>query len=72
MLQWLFIWLDKPNRLWLLFTVLQLPRTSLHRNSIVDVPWWDDLVTGLPKPLVQNGYITVPDKPGLGIDDIRG
>ena len=36
----------------------------------VDVPWWDDLVTGLPKPLVQNGYITVPDKPGLGIDEI--
>lgn len=36
----------------------------------VDVPWWDDIVTGLPKPLVQNGFITVPDKPGLGIDDV--
>lgn len=35
-----------------------------------DVDWWDDIVTGLPKPLVQNGFITVPDKPGLGIDDI--
>jgi L-alanine-DL-glutamate epimerase-like enolase superfamily enzyme len=36
----------------------------------VDVPWWDDIVTGLPKPLVKDGYITVPDKPGLGIDDV--
>ncbi len=36
-----------------------------------DVPWWDDIVTGLPKPIVQDGFITVPDKPGLGIDDIN-
>jgi L-alanine-DL-glutamate epimerase-like enolase superfamily enzyme len=36
----------------------------------VDVPWWDDIVTGLPKPLVKDGFIEVPDKPGLGIDDI--
>jgi gluconate/galactonate dehydratase len=36
----------------------------------VDVPWWDDIVTGLPKPLVKDGFITVPEKPGLGIDDI--
>ncbi len=35
-----------------------------------DVPWWDDIVTGLPKPLVKDGFITVPDKPGLGIDDV--
>ncbi|UXN73286.1 mandelate racemase/muconate lactonizing enzyme family protein [Devosia sp. A8/3-2] len=36
----------------------------------VDVPRWDDIVTGLPKPLVKDGFITVPDKPGTGIDDI--
>jgi L-alanine-DL-glutamate epimerase-like enolase superfamily enzyme len=35
-----------------------------------DVDWWDDIVTGLPKPLMQDGFITVPDKPGLGIDDV--
>ncbi|MYJ00045.1 MAG: mandelate racemase/muconate lactonizing enzyme family protein, partial [Gemmatimonadetes bacterium] len=34
----------------------------------VDVPWWDDLVTGLPKPSVRDGYMTVPDAPGLGIE----
>jgi len=32
-----------------------------------DVPFWNDLVEGLPKPIIQNGYICVPDKPGLGI-----
>jgi L-alanine-DL-glutamate epimerase-like enolase superfamily enzyme len=36
----------------------------------VEVPWWDDIVTGLPKPLVKDGFIHVPDKPGLGIDDV--
>jgi hypothetical protein len=25
----------------------------------------------LPKPLVCDGFIKVPDKPGLGIDDIN-
>ena len=33
-------------------------------------PLWNDIVTGLPRPLVKDGFITVPDKPGLGIDDV--
>lgn len=38
----------------------------------VDVEWWDDLIVGkLPKPLVQNGIITVPDAPGLGIEALN-
>ncbi len=37
----------------------------------VDVPWWGDMVTGIPKPLFQNGYIQVPEKPGLGFDDLN-
>jgi L-alanine-DL-glutamate epimerase-like enolase superfamily enzyme len=37
----------------------------------VDVPWWEDLVTGLPKPLINNGYIKVPDAPGLGIEALN-
>ncbi len=37
----------------------------------VDVPWWSDMVTGLSSPLIQNGFITVPDKPGLGLDDVN-
>jgi gluconate/galactonate dehydratase len=37
----------------------------------VDVPWWDDVAKGLPKPLVKDGYIEVPDKPGLGIESLN-
>ncbi len=36
-------------------------------NHAVDIPWWDDLVTGPTKPIVNRGFITVPDSPGLGI-----
>jgi L-alanine-DL-glutamate epimerase-like enolase superfamily enzyme len=32
-----------------------------------DVPFWNDLVEGLPKPMIQDGFINVPEKPGLGI-----
>jgi L-alanine-DL-glutamate epimerase-like enolase superfamily enzyme len=34
----------------------------------IDVPWWEDLVTGPEKPLVKAGFVRVPDRPGLGID----
>ena len=43
------------------------------RNFIIlefhaqDVPWWDDLVIG-DQPLIRDGAITLPDKPGLGIE----
>jgi len=36
-------------------------------NHSLDVPWWDDLVEGVEKPIVHRGYIAVPDKPGLGV-----
>jgi L-alanine-DL-glutamate epimerase-like enolase superfamily enzyme len=36
-------------------------------NHSVDVPWWDSLVEGVDKPIVNHGFIKVPDKPGLGI-----
>ncbi len=32
-----------------------------------DVAWWNDLVVG-SEPLIQGGYIQLPDKPGLGIE----
>ena len=37
----------------------------------VDVPWWKDLVKGLPDPLVKDGFIQVPDGPGLGIESLN-
>ena len=30
--------------------------------------WWYDIVKGLPDPIVQDGHITVWDRPGLGIE----
>jgi len=40
-------------------------------NHSVDTPWWNELVTGLPNPLIQNGFIDVPEKPGLGIESLN-
>ena len=37
-------------------------------NHAVDIPWWGDLVTGPAKPIIQDGYIAVPDTPGLGVE----
>jgi L-alanine-DL-glutamate epimerase-like enolase superfamily enzyme len=36
-------------------------------NHSLDVPFWQDLVTGVEKPIINKGYIRVPDTPGLGI-----
>ena len=32
-----------------------------------DVPFWNELVEGLPSPIIQNGFVSVPGKPGLGV-----
>lgn len=40
---------------------------ALEHHS-VDKKWWEDLVTGLDKPLVKDGYVQVPDKPGVGLE----
>lgn len=34
----------------------------------LDLPFWESLVTGLPKNYMADGYVTVPDAPGLGVD----
>ncbi len=34
----------------------------------VDVSWWEDLVTGIEKPLNQQGFARVPETPGLGVE----
>ena len=36
-------------------------------NHAVDIPWWDSLVAGVPKPIVNKGFIEVPETPGLGV-----
>jgi len=37
----------------------------------VDVPWWADMVTGIDNPIFKDGFIKVPEKPGLGFDDLN-
>jgi len=40
---------------------------ALEHHS-VDKEWWEDLVVGIEKPIVQEGYVNVPEKPGVGIE----
>ena len=37
----------------------------------VDVPWWADMVKGIDNPIFKDGFIKVPEKPGLGFDDLN-
>jgi L-alanine-DL-glutamate epimerase-like enolase superfamily enzyme len=37
-------------------------------HHALDIPWWKNLVTGLPDPLIVDGHAAVPEKPGLGVD----
>ena len=37
-----------------------------HHNA--DDEWYNDLVDGVPKPFVKDGYVQVPDGPGLGFE----
>ncbi len=41
----------------------------------LDVPWWDSLVEGVDRPLVNKGWTQVPNRPGLGVtlneDEVR-
>jgi len=40
---------------------------ALEHHSL-DIPWWEDLVTGIDRPIFNKGFAKVPDKPGLGVD----
>ena len=35
-------------------------------HHFTEVPFWNDFIDDLPKPIIQNGYIPVPDASGLG------
>lgn len=36
-----------------------------------DSPWWEDLIIGPVKPMVENGFHRVTDAPGLGIEGLN-
>lgn len=37
-------------------------------HHALDIPWYLDLVTGIPEDYLEDGYIKVPDTPGLGVE----
>ena len=51
--------------------------TAATRNLLAlefhsaDIPWWEDLVEYPSKPIIDRGYIKVPDLPGLGIEGLN-
>ena len=32
-----------------------------------EVPWWESMVEGIQKPIIDKGFARVPDTPGLGV-----
>ena len=40
-------------------------------NHSVDLPWWGDLIDGIAKPLIVDGYAPVPEAPGLGFGELN-
>jgi L-alanine-DL-glutamate epimerase-like enolase superfamily enzyme len=41
--------------------------TAVEHHGL-DLPFWRDLVTGLPEDYMVGGYVKVPEAPGLGIE----
>ncbi len=41
---------------------------AMECHAVDFMSWWQDLVTGVSKPIIDKGHITVPDTPGLGIE----
>ncbi len=40
-------------------------------NHSFDIPWWNDVVTGIEKPFVNKGFVKVPETPGLGFTSVN-
>ena len=52
-----------------LHTAAAIPSFVALEHHGLDLPFWSDLVTGLADPLLEeDGYVAVPEKPGLGVD----
>jgi len=46
-------------------------RWRVHRHGMPRggfLSWWQELVTGVTEPVIKDGYVTVPDTPGLGVE----
>ena len=47
-----------------------IPQLMAMEFHSADVPYWQNIVRGLPKPFIKDGFIDVPDSPGLGIESL--
>jgi len=45
-----------------------LPKNYIAFEMPIIQPLWWDLVEGLPRPLVKDGFIEVPDRPGMSVE----
>ncbi|WP_410055077.1 mandelate racemase/muconate lactonizing enzyme family protein [Microvirga sp. Mcv34] len=45
-----------------------IPSLLAVEHHGLDIPFWTDLVTGLDPEYMVDGYVKVPDAPGLGLD----
>jgi L-alanine-DL-glutamate epimerase-like enolase superfamily enzyme len=41
---------------------------AMECHAVDFISWWQELLGGIQQPLIKNGYITVPDAPGLGVE----
>lgn len=51
-----------------LHTAAAIPSFVALEHHGLDLPFWPELVTGLANPLLEDGYVRVPERPGLGVD----
>lgn len=45
-----------------------IPSFVAQEHHGLDLPFWHSLVTGLDDDYMADGYVNVPEKPGLGVD----
>jgi len=41
---------------------------AMECHAVDFLDWWSQLVTGVPQPFIKDGYVKVPDAPGLGVE----
>ena len=41
---------------------------AMECHAVDFISWWSELVAGATQPIIKDGYITVPDTPGLGVE----
>jgi len=41
---------------------------AMECHAVDFLSWWQQLITGASQPLIDQGYIKVPDAPGLGVE----